>query len=100
MFKEFLLIQAAASTEHSLFLNKNCDHKFLHTGCAVTPCSKQIFSQIFSIILLFHNSKPGKWFLLIGWDSSLRTNRYCRRHWRQAFSKRGLSARQFRRNIA
>jgi hypothetical protein len=38
----------------------------IHTGCAVTPCSKQIFSLTFSIVLLFHNSKPGKWFLLIG----------------------------------
>jgi hypothetical protein len=37
-----------------------------YTGCAVTPCSKQIFLQIFSIILLFHNSKPRKWFLPIG----------------------------------
>jgi hypothetical protein len=41
-------------------------HIYIYTGCAVTPCSKLIFSQIISIILLFHNSKPWKWFLLIG----------------------------------
>ncbi len=55
---------------HTFFLLiKYCWNRiapFDSTGCAVTPCSKQIFLQIFSIILLFHNSKPGKWFLLIG----------------------------------
>jgi hypothetical protein len=57
------------------------------TGCSITLCSKQIFWQIFSIILLFHNSKPRKWFLMIGKRSSLRTNRYCRRQqWRPSLS--------------
>ncbi len=72
------------------------NHCLFRTGCSITLCSKTIFKQIFSIILLLHNSKPGKWFLMKGKDSSLRTNRYCRRQRRRP----SLSARQFRCNIA
>ncbi len=54
-------------TVHSRSVREIMTFSFLlYTGCAVTPCSKQIYSQIFSIILLFHNYNPRKWFLLIG----------------------------------
>jgi hypothetical protein len=58
-------------------------NSIFYTGCSITPCSKTIFLQIFLIISLFHNSNPIKWFLMIGKDSSLRTNRYCRRQWQR-----------------
>jgi hypothetical protein len=55
-------------------------------------CRKTNFVPIFWITVLFHNSKPRKWFLIEYKDMSLRTNCY--------YSKLDLSARQFHCAIA
>ncbi len=61
-------IISEAASDHTRAFMDEFKINLLPTGCAATPCSKQIFSQniLNNFAIFFHNSKPGKWFLLIG----------------------------------